>query len=56
MPLYQFWCDECVEPYEVTMNLATLDLFDKGKATKPCPVCGYKLRKLIAPVLFIIKE
>lgn len=49
MPLYQFWCDGCFTPYEVTMTLADLDKFDRDKTKKMCPGCGKKLVKLICP-------
>jgi len=49
MPLYQLWCKSCFKPYEVTMTLKELDIFDKGKESIPCPECKKPLKKLICP-------
>lgn len=49
MPLYQFWCDKCFLPYEITMKLAELDEYDKGELEVKCPKCGLDLIKLICP-------
>ena len=50
MPLYQLKCEKCLEYYEVTMDLATKEKFDKGGTWKRCPVCGEKLVSVICPV------
>ena len=55
MPIYQFWCDNCIVPYEITMSLADKELFDRGKLPKEdkkllkCPECGQDMDYLIAP-------
>lgn len=49
MPIYQMWCEKCMEPYEVLMNLGELDEYDTGRLVIKCPVCGENMRKLICP-------
>ena len=50
MPMYQFWCDKCFEPFEITMTLDKLEEYDKNEKTIiKCPLCGAALRKLICP-------
>lgn len=50
MPLYQFWCDACYQPHEVTMKIEELGKLDSGRVRPiPCPECSGPLRKLIAP-------
>lgn len=48
MPLYQFWCDKCFEPYEVSMKLEEYEKFLKGEEVK-CPECKEPLRMLMCP-------
>lgn len=48
MPLYQLWCDKCMEPYEVLMKLAELEEFEKGEQIL-CPECKEPLRMLMCP-------
>jgi len=55
MPIYQYWCDHCFLPLEITMSLADKERYDNGKLTKKekknfkCPECKRKLEYLIAP-------
>ncbi len=49
MPIYQFWCDNCLTPCEVQMTLAKLKEYDKGDKVIECPNCGKVLKKLISP-------
>ncbi len=49
MPLYQFWCDECMTPYEIIMIIADLEEYDKGGRDIECPNCEAILKKLICP-------
>ena len=49
MPLYQFWCDKCLSPFEVTMTIATLDEYDEGEFDIKCELCGAPLRKIMCP-------
>ena len=55
MPLYQFFCEECHKPYEVSMKLDEIGRVDSGKDWIECPKCGERLKKLICPVRFKIK-
>jgi putative FmdB family regulatory protein len=50
MPLYDFWCKDCMKTYEVILPLAKSD--EKVK----CPHCKKKLKRIIAPVYFTIKQ
>ena len=54
MPIYQFICDKCDSPYEITMTLAKLEEYDKGNKTIACLNCQTALRKLICPPKTII--
>ena len=53
MPLYQYLCDKCYLPYEITMPLKMKDKIDSGKGTKKeldelrCPECGEPMRQVI---------
>ncbi|MBT8491387.1 MAG: hypothetical protein KJN62_10100 [Deltaproteobacteria bacterium] len=49
MPLYQFFCENCWEPFELTMKLKELDQYDSGKLEVNCPKCTGELKKLICP-------
>ena len=55
MPIYQFWCDTCFEPYEIEMDLATKDKHDSGNLSKTekkwlvCRECDKELTYFIAP-------
>lgn len=49
VPLYQFFCDKCFEPYEITMKIKELDEHDRGELEVKCPECRENLRKLICP-------
>ena len=48
MPLYDFRCPKCGRPYEVHVTL------DEKKPVK-CPVCKVKMKKELAPVMFVMK-
>lgn len=52
--LYQFFCDNCMEPYEIMMTLAELDDYEGGDDDIECPRCEEPLRKLMCPVDFRI--
>jgi len=47
--LFQFFCDHCLYPYEITMKLTDLEKYDKGNEKIECPECKEPLRKLICP-------
>lgn len=49
MPIYQFFCSKCFQPYEITMKLIDLEKYDKGNEKIECPECKEPLRKLICP-------
>lgn len=49
MPLFDFFCRECLKTYEVIVPLK-----DVGKKVK-CPHCKKGLKKIITPVFFSIK-
>ena len=53
MPLYQFWCDDCLNAYEIQMTLAKLEEYDKKNKVIKCPNCKENLKKLICPTKII---
>ena len=48
MPLYDFYCKNCLKRYEIIIKLANFE--DKKKAS--CPHCGEKLQEIIHPPCF----
>ncbi len=54
MPIYQFWCEDCHDPYEILMTVADKEKLEKGYkkwvAKTECPTCSKPMKNLIAPV------
>jgi len=47
--LYQLWCPNCHDPYEVLMDLETHSRVSNGDKKIECPQCKKALRIIICP-------
>jgi putative FmdB family regulatory protein len=53
MPLYDYFCKECLKKYEVIIRLEDLE---EQKDKVQCPHCAGLLEKILSAPYFVVRE